>query len=75
MQAKALWLREYYKKWREIKMKVDALWVVEPYKVEVRPVEVDEPGFGEVQIETKAVGVCAWDSYLYRCMSAPGPAP
>jgi threonine dehydrogenase-like Zn-dependent dehydrogenase len=56
-------------------MKADAIWVVEPKKIEVRTVDVTEPGYGEVQIETKACGVCAWDSYLYQCISAPGPAP
>jgi threonine dehydrogenase-like Zn-dependent dehydrogenase len=56
-------------------MKADSIWVVEPKKIEVRTVEVAEPGYGEVQIEAKACGVCAWDSYLYQCISAPGPAP
>lgn len=57
-------------------MKVDGIWVVEEEKIEVRPVECpDEPKFNEIQIETKACGVCAWDSYLYRGMSAPGPIP
>jgi L-iditol 2-dehydrogenase len=56
-------------------MKSDAIWVVEPFKIEVRPVDVAEPAYDEVQIETKACGVWAWDSYLYQCISAPGPAP
>ena len=56
-------------------MKSEAIWVVAPNKIEIRPVEVPEPGYNEVQIETKACGVCAWDSYLYQGISAPGPIP
>jgi threonine dehydrogenase-like Zn-dependent dehydrogenase len=56
-------------------VKVDSLWIVEPRKVEIRQVEVGEPAYDEVQIEVKACGVCAWDSYLYRGISAPGPLP
>lgn len=56
-------------------MKVDGIWVVKEEKIEVRPVELAEPKYNEIQIETKACGVCAWDSYLYRGMSAPGPIP
>ena len=41
-------------------MKCDAVWVAEPNKIEVRPVEIaDEPGFGQIQVEVKACGVCA----------------
>jgi len=56
-------------------MKAESIWIVEPKKMEVRTVEVPEPGFDQVQIEVKAVGVCAWDSYLYQGISAPGPIP
>lgn len=56
-------------------MKVDSLWIVEPKKVEIRSVELGDPLFDEVQIEVKAVGICAWDSYLYQGISAPGPLP
>ncbi len=56
-------------------MKAEAVWIVEPKKVEIRTVEIPEPGHDEVQIETKACGVCAWDSYLFQGLSAPGPLP
>jgi threonine dehydrogenase-like Zn-dependent dehydrogenase len=57
-------------------MKCDAVWVVEPNKIEIRPIEIpDEPAWNEVQIEVKACGVCAWDSYLFQGISAPGPIP
>jgi threonine dehydrogenase-like Zn-dependent dehydrogenase len=29
----------------------------------------DEPGFGEIQVEIKACGICAWDSYLFKGVS------
>lgn len=47
-------------------MKVDALWMTEKGKVQVIPVEVGEPGHGQVQVEIKACGICAWDSYLFK---------
>lgn len=56
-------------------MKTRALWVVEPEKIEIREVELPAPKYDELQIHTRAVGICAWDSYLYRGMSAPGPLP
>ena len=56
-------------------MKSNAVWVVAEKKIEIRPVEIKAPKYDEVQIETKACGVCAWDSYLYRGLSAPGPIP
>lgn len=56
-------------------MKCDALWVTGYEQIEVRPTEVPEPSYNEVQIETKACGVCCWDSYQYRGMSGPGPYP
>lgn len=56
-------------------MKSEAIWVVEPSKIEIRTVDIPDPGYHEVQVETKACGVCAWDSYLYQGISAPGPIP
>ena len=56
-------------------MKVDALWIVEPNKMEIRPVDIPDPGYDEVQIQIKACGVCAWDSYLYQGISNPKPIP
>jgi Zn-dependent alcohol dehydrogenase len=54
-------------------MKADALWIVEPNKMEIRPFEVNEPKFDEVLFKTMAGGVCCWDAYLYQGFSAPGP--
>ena len=56
-------------------MKCDALWVVGYEQIEVRPVDVPDPLYNEVQIETKACGVCCWDAFQYRGMSGPGPYP
>ncbi len=56
-------------------MKCEALWVVDYKTVEVRETEVPEPAHGEVQIETKACGVCCWDAYQYQGQSGPGPYP
>ena len=56
-------------------MKCDAIWVVDFKKIEVRPLEVGDPLFNEVQVETKACGVCCWDAYQYQGQSGPGPYP
>ncbi len=56
-------------------MKSNAIWVVEPNKIEVRPYEVEEPKDDEIMIRTTACGVCCWDSYLYRGESALEPLP
>jgi len=58
-------------------MKVDALWMVEAGKVELRQVEVNDPGWGELQIEVKACGICTWDQYLFlgKSLLAPFPFP
>src|SRR5690554_619881 len=56
-------------------MKTRALWVVEPNRSEIIPVELPAPRYDELQVQTKAVGICAWDSYLYRGLNAPGPLP
>lgn len=46
--------------------RIDALWMVGEGKIENRSAEVDDPGFGEVQVEIKACGICAWDIYLFK---------
>lgn len=56
-------------------MKAQALWITAPEVMEIREEELPAPKYDELQIQTKAVGICAWDSYLYRGMSAPGPCP
>lgn len=57
-------------------MKTEGIWVVKPNEIEVRELEVrDEPRADEVQIDVKACGVCAWDSYLFQGVSGPGDPP
>ena len=56
-------------------MKAKALWVLQPSKIEIREFELPPPKYDELQVETKTVGICAWDTYLYRGLSAPGPLP
>jgi threonine dehydrogenase-like Zn-dependent dehydrogenase len=50
-------------------MKVDALFMVGKGQTEIRQVEVGLPKSHEVQVEIKACGVCAWDSYLFKGVS------
>lgn len=60
----------------EHKMKTEAIWVTEPYHVEVREMEIpEEPLADEVQISTKACGICAWDSAMYQGVTGPGDPP
>lgn len=57
-------------------MKCESVWVAEPNKIETREIEIaDNPGYGEIQVEVKACGVCAWDSYLFQGVTGPGPTP
>ncbi|MCH1981719.1 alcohol dehydrogenase catalytic domain-containing protein [Ruminococcus sp. OA3] len=54
---------------------VDACYIVSEKQTDIRKVELDAPGLGELQIEVKACGICAWDSYLFlgRDMTEPFP--
>ena len=56
-------------------MKVDALYMVGKGSVEVRQVEVGPPRSNAVQVEVKACGVCAWDSYLFKGVSLTSDYP
>lgn len=56
-------------------MKIDALWVVEPGKIEIHPLDLPAPSYNEIQVKTEAVGICTWDSYLFQGQDAPGPLP
>ena len=56
-------------------MKSNAVWVVEPHKLAVRPLEVPDPAWDEVQIQVKACGICALDLALFQGKSASGPMP
>jgi len=56
-------------------MMIDALWMLEKGIVAVRPAEVVEPVYDEIQVEVKACGICAWDRYLFRGISLKTPFP
>lgn len=56
-------------------MEIGALWVVKPNNIEILPAELPAPKYNEIQVQTKAVGICTWDSYLFRGMDAPSPFP
>lgn len=56
-------------------MKIDAAYMLEPHKVEIRQVEIGDPGPGEIQIEVKACGICAWDIYLFKGKDLLQPFP
>jgi L-iditol 2-dehydrogenase len=46
-------------------MKSEALWYLGDRKLEIRPVEIPEPGYDEVIVETEACGICTWDIMAY----------
>lgn len=56
-------------------MKANAIHVSAMEQLSLAPIEVPEPLFNEVRIQTKACGLCCWDSWLYRGVNAPGPMP
>jgi L-iditol 2-dehydrogenase len=49
--------------------------VVEPGGVEVREVDVAEPGPGEIQVELAACGICTGDRYLFQGQSTVKTMP
>lgn len=56
-------------------MKCDALWITDYKTIGILPTEIPEPRYDEVQIQTKACGVCCWDGYQFQGQSGPGPYP
>ena len=46
-------------------MKVKSLWYSAPEQVEVRDIDIPEPGPHEVRVRVHACGVCTWDLYIY----------
>lgn len=56
-------------------MLAKGVYVEDYMKLSIREYDVPEPKAGEVMIKTKAVGLCCWDSWLYRGVNAPGPYP
>lgn len=56
-------------------LKTNALYVTKPFDIEIRQVDIPEPEYDELQIQTKAIGICAWDSLLYQGKEAPSEPP
>lgn len=46
-------------------MKSRSLWYVESNKVEVREIDVPDPGPKEVLVRTDVCGVCTWDLFIF----------
>lgn len=46
-------------------MKVKSLWYTAPKTLELREIEIPEPGPYELLIEVEACGVCTWDLFIY----------
>jgi L-iditol 2-dehydrogenase len=46
-------------------MKSEALWYLGDRRLEMRAVEIPEPGYDEVIVETEACGICTWDIMAY----------
>ena len=56
-------------------MKCKGVFVEDYMKLGIRDYEVPEMAADQVLIKTMATGLCCWDSWLYRGVSAPGPYP
>lgn len=50
-------------------MEAKALFMVEPGQIEIRTVDVKDPGPTEVQVRIEFCGICAWDQYLFKGVS------
>jgi 2-desacetyl-2-hydroxyethyl bacteriochlorophyllide A dehydrogenase len=46
-------------------MKTRSLWHTGPRKLEVRTIELAEPGPREAMVEVSVCGICAWDLFIY----------
>lgn len=46
-------------------MKTLSLWYTGPRQLDVRRIEIPEPGPGEVLVEVAACGICTWDLFIY----------
>jgi L-iditol 2-dehydrogenase len=47
-------------------MKSEALWYLGDKTLSMRSMEIPEPGYDEVIVETEACGICTWDLMAYR---------
>ncbi|MFW5695374.1 MAG: zinc-dependent alcohol dehydrogenase [Alkalispirochaeta sp.] len=46
-------------------MNVKSLWYVAPEQIELRNIEIPEPGPHELLVKIEACGVCTWDLFIY----------
>ncbi|MFC1525799.1 zinc-binding dehydrogenase [Candidatus Latescibacterota bacterium] len=46
-------------------MKTRSLWYTGPKQLELRDIELPEPGPGEVLVRVSACGICTWDLFIY----------
>ncbi|MFW5686534.1 MAG: alcohol dehydrogenase catalytic domain-containing protein [Spirochaetota bacterium] len=46
-------------------MKAKTLWYTGPRTLELKPVDIPEPGPGEALVEVSVCGVCTWDLFIY----------
>lgn len=56
-------------------MKTNALWITGKEKVEIKPVEIQDPTYGEIQVECKICGICAMDNNMFKGNVLPGGYP
>ncbi|MGN1007651.1 MAG: zinc-binding dehydrogenase [Butyricicoccus sp.] len=56
-------------------MKIDALFMEAERQIGIRQIDIDAPARGELQIEVKGCGVCAWDTYLFKGRDLKEPFP
>lgn len=46
-------------------MKARSLWYISPEQLELREVEIPEPGPYEMLVRVEACGICTWDLFIY----------
>lgn len=56
-------------------MKIDALIMEAERQVSIRQIDITPPAPGEIQIEVKCCGICAWDAYLFKGRDLKEPFP
>ena len=46
-------------------MKARSLWYVAPQQLEIRQIDVPDPGPHQVRVQVQVCGVCTWDLFIY----------
>lgn len=46
-------------------MKAKSLWYTGPREIEIRTIDLPEPGPGEALVEVSVCGICTWDLFIY----------